>query len=639
MTKSVKNIFLWLLAAAAALLFFRCGHPDPVVPGDPAVNFEDISLYEAFRTQFDAGRAMDGFLIEGSGRYKVFFNDGRNRSFGETEVQVAVCTADAWPAVKPKNGVWYVDGKSTGISYSNSRDGEKIVLVMYDGEGLYVRLSSGYIFFFHEGAVREIGCFRFEKALNPSLREDVVCTVSGTAIKGKLDPVTTVFDLIATVGARGTIISSGKNIYSSVTTLNYSKDVSLILEKSAAGSTVFRVAIASAGRLPALYINTGNVSKSSIPLNNYIDATMRLYNPDGLYSDQLDQTFTMQIHGRGNSTWGMPKKPYKIKLTDKTRLLGMSDSRHWVLLANYSDKSLLRNALAFKLSELAGMQWAVRSRPVDVYFNGTYEGLYQLAEHVRVGSERVELDLVGAADNTGSAVTGGYFLWIDEKALYNKGMTGFTTARGLPVVFEEPETLTTQQRSYIENFIKQTELDIYNLTFEQYSEIIDIDSFIRYFFVHELAKNVDGNMRLSTYMTKPRGGRLGFPCVWDFDIAFGNCDYNTGYTGWYIRDAIWFRQLFRNDKFVARVTELWRVFYPKLAEAEAEMRATARLMDDAQKRNFAKWPILGVYVWPNVNAGSRTTYQQELDYMLKFLNDRAAWMNTEILAGRHKKTN
>ncbi len=391
------------------------------------------------------------------------------------------------------------------------------------------------------------------------------------------------------------------------------------------------------GRIPVIHIDTGGVGKNSIPLDTYINGTMRIENPDGLYSDQRDVSFPMEIHGRGNSTWGMPKKPFKIKLAEKNRLLGMSRSRHWVLLANYSDKSLLRNALAFKLSALAGMEWAVRWRPVELYLNNAYEGVYQLAEHVRVDPERINLQTVGAADNSGDALTGGYLLWIDEKGLYSKGLPGFTTPRGMPVVFEDPEVLTDRQRTYIEDFVKQTELDIYSLTFEQYSEIIDVDSFIRYFFVHELGKDVDGNMRLSTYMWKPRGGKLGFPCVWDFDIAFGNCDYNgsgNGPAGWHIRNAIWFRQLFRNEKFCARVAVMWREFYPKLAEAEAEMRAQARLMDEAQVRNFAKWNILNTKVWPNYVV--KGTYQGELDYMLDFFTERAEWMNAEITAGRHR---
>ena len=392
------------------------------------------------------------------------------------------------------------------------------------------------------------------------------------------------------------------------------------------------------GSIPLLYINTGG---KNIPKSDYIDATMRLLNPDGVYSNQLDETFTIEIHGRGNSTWGMPKKPYKIKLAKKNRLLGMSDNKHWVLLANYSDKSLLRNALAFRLSEAAGMAWAVRWRPVEVYINGSYQGVYQLAEHVRVGDERVELDVVGTSDNSGDAVTGGYFLWIDGRSRDESNGVGFRTPRGLPVTIEDPETPTAAQLNYIRKFMEQTELDLYNLPYRDLGKIIDIDSFIRYFFVQELGKNVDGNMRLSTYMWKPRNGKLGFPCVWDFDLAFGNCNYmhEVGATnapdGWHIRNAIWFRQLFRQQEFCDRVAAMWNEFYPKLAGVETEMRQWAARMDDAQKRNFQRWTILNTHVWPNLVV--KGSYQGELNYMLDFFMTRAAWMNTEIQAGRLRK--
>ncbi len=656
--KILHYILIAAFAVSASGTFTQCGPAVPDWPGQKPVDKPDkpdkpdepdnslngMSLYEAFQTQFDAGCAMNGFLVEGNGRYKVLFSDNRRRDIDEDEVAVVICTPTSWPAVKPENGIWQVDGNSTDIPYADSREDERIVLVMCDSEGLYVRLSSGYMFFFHQGTVPDIGCFRFEKALNPSLREDVICSVSGTEIHGRLNPATTVFDLVATVASRGAIeVHAGGYIdfRSSVTSLDYSQSIALTLKKNGAGGKLFNVVLQAAGRVPVLYINTGSVKKDNIQLDNYIDATMRLYNPDGLYSDQYDENFYIQIHGRGNSTWGMPKKPYKIKLAGKNRLLGMSDSKHWVLMANYSDKTLLRNALAFKLSELAGMQWAVRWRPVEVYFSSTHEtnayaGLYMLAEHVRVDPERIDLDLVGPADNTGADVTGGYLLWIDGKGL-GKGYPGFWTAKGVPVVIEEPEVLTSQQRTYIEGFMKKTEQDIYNMSFADYSKIIDIDSFIRYFFVQELAKNVDGDMRLSTYMTKLRDGKLGFPCVWDFDIAFGNCNYNgsgNGPTGWHIRNCFWFNPLFRSAEFAAKVTEAWNEFYPKLAEAEAEMRAIAKVMDDAQKRNFTRWNILNSWEWPNyVVVGS---YQGELDYMLDFFMQRAEWMNTEIKAGRHR---
>ena len=146
-----------------------------------------------------------------------------------------------------------------------------------------------------------------------------------------------------------------------------------------------------------------------------------------------------------------------------------------------------------------------------------------------------------------------------------------------------------------------------------------------------------------TVGAKPRDGKAYFPCVWDFDISFGNCDYGDAggmwnpSTGWWIRESVWMRQFFRNPDFCARVTEMWNELYPKLPQLEDDIRAWAAEIDDAQKRNFQKWNILGVKVWPNyVVMGS---YKGEVDFLIDFIKKRAAWLNTEINAGRHYRPN
>ncbi|MET0211055.1 MAG: CotH kinase family protein, partial [Burkholderiaceae bacterium] len=118
----------------------------------------------------------------------------------------------------------------------------------------------------------------------------------------------------------------------------------------------------------------------------------------------------MEVHGRGNYTWELPKKPYKVKLDDKAELLGMPSNKHWVLLANYADKTLMRNDVTFALSEAMGMAWTPRSRFVELTVNGSYDGVYQLTEHVRVDKNRVDIDELDADDTSASKITGGYLL-------------------------------------------------------------------------------------------------------------------------------------------------------------------------------------------------------------------------------------
>ncbi len=618
--------------------------PEPEPKEDNTLN--EMSLLEAFTTQFNDGCSMTDLRIRKTGKWEIDFSDKRTRVFSDTDVDVFECSVLEWPALTIEGGVWYIDGESTEVPYDVSSDNVSIVAVIYDGEGLYVRLSSGKMFFFHKGRVLDIGCFRFEKALNPSLREDVVCTVAAGAISGSFSDRAAA-NLIVTVGYRGDNLTyKDQELFSSVTSIKYAdantKPVQL-LTKSGNREFTFEFKKVTSN-IPKLYITTENGRAIPWPDKTFINATLRIEDPDLKYGNVASQTIPMEIRGRGNSTWGNPdfvKKPYKMKFTEKARILGMSESRQWVLLANYSDKSLLRNALAFKLSEMAGLPWTPKWRPVEVYLNGDYRGLYQLAEEIRVGSERLEMDVVAPSASSGDAITGGYFLRIDNRPLERGESPTFRTSKGMPVSFLSPEAeeITTAQVNYIKNYVITAESLVYGSPYADYSQWIDVRSFIYYFFINELAKNQDGRLDLSTYMWKPYMGKLGIACIWDFDIAFGNCDYHgsgsNGYTGWWIRDARWFEAMFKSQTFVNQVTAEWNEFYPKLPEAEAEIREWAYELENAINRNYVKFPTLNRQVWPNVVVLGN--YQAELDYMLGFFENRAAWMNARIQAGDHRK--
>lgn len=399
--------------------------------------------------------------------------------------------------------------------------------------------------------------------------------------------------------------------------------------------------IPESGQIPVVRIVT-NTGLDITDKETYVNATLTVEDPDLLFGSEVNVSYATEIRGRGNSTWGMPKKPYKMKLNKKARLLGMSENKHWVLLANYSDKTLLRNAAAFEISKIVGMDWTPLWRPVEVYLNGEYQGLYMLTEHVRVDSERVEMETAGLS---GDGLNGGYFVEIDERLgelhhfTLDWKLEKDKSLPQLPVCFVEPEIPTDDQKNYLRNYFQKAQDVLYDPGFADpvkgYAAYLDVDSFIRYFIVEEITKDVDGDMRLSTFMWKPRDGKLGFPCVWDFDITLGNCDYieKSPYY-WHIRNCIWFGQLFKDPAFVARTKEMWREIYPQLPRVEGAIRKWAALSADARKRNFQKWPILGVHVWPNVDAEKRKTYEAELEYMLDYFNRRIVWMNNGIEEGR-----
>jgi hypothetical protein len=393
--------------------------------------------------------------------------------------------------------------------------------------------------------------------------------------------------------------------------------------------------------IPVLRISTGNpyYDEATIKKDPYIPATLTIEDPDGLYSSVAEETVTMEIKGRGNTTWDLPKKPYRLKLTEKKRLLGMPNNKHFVLLANYNDKSLLRNSVAFRLSELAGMMWAPRWVPVELYIDNDFRGQYMLTEQVRVDKERINIDVVGADETDG-----GYSFEIDWKE-QDEGTLGWlqlprTDEPGddrLYFAFDDPEEPTAEQKAWAKDYIDRVQTAINKATtlstgyVAQLSDLIDVSSFIQYFFVQEITKNIDGNLRLSSPIAIARGGTLFFPCVWDFDLALGVANYhaneqrgaNSSHQGWYVRNAQWLKEMFKSDEFCDRVQTEWMELYPKLASINDDVESWENLISDAQMRDAAKW-------------GSSNSYSWEVRNMLTFYNDRVEWMNSEIRAGRHK---
>ena len=340
-----------------------------------------------------------------------------------------------------------------------------------------------------------------------------------------------------------------------------------------------------------------------------------------------------QIRGRGNSTWDlMPKKSYRIRLTDSNSLLDMPSSRHWVLLANHSDKTLLRNALALKLGADIGMPWSPRSAFVELYINNRYAGVYQLMENIRIAANRVDIDELDEDDVAADVITGGYLLEVDFR---RDGYTMDTATYDLPIVFQGPEEPAPAQEAYIRDYINQFETVLDSPDFANpttgYAAYIDVDSFVRWFLVNEVFRNRDANMWTSCWMYKPRGGKLHMGPLWDFDIAAGNINYDDAFltAGWWVRDAPWFSRLFEDPAFAARAREIWNeIRVAQLPQMMQSIRTRSAELQQAQLNNFQRWPILESYVWPNYAVPG--SHAAEVDYLETWLTARIAWMDSQF---------
>ena len=390
----------------------------------------------------------------------------------------------------------------------------------------------------------------------------------------------------------------------------------------------------AAQRLPSLSIQVAG-NQPIVSKEIYSQATMVLRDTVGATLAQG----ALEIRGRGNSTWALfPKKSYRVKLGASTSLLGMPANRHWVLLANYSDKTLLRNDLTFALSRMMGLPWTPRSDFVEVTLNGEYLGIYQLTEHVRIGPDRVNITSMKVSDTSAVNVTGGYLIEVDERR--GEVFCQNSTMTAMVFCLSDPETLLEpgweKQRAYITRYLAETDTAILGPRSADpdvgYAKYIDVASAVDYNIIQEVVKNVDGDLRFSAYLHKPRGGKLTFGPVWDFDLAMGNVNYYGAdrTDGWHSRNAAWFTKMFQDPAFRARFATRWNELKAAgtIDSLQKMVYSRANYLGIVQRRNFERWPILNTYVWPNrVVTGS---YDGEVIAMNVWLQSRVRWMNASI---------
>lgn len=401
--------------------------------------------------------------------------------------------------------------------------------------------------------------------------------------------------------------------------------------------------------LPVVRIDTKN-GVDVVSKEEYISARFALTSND--YDDlSLDE---IKIKGRGNSSWGQPKKPYTLKFDSKSEVLGMKKGKKWVLVANYSDKTLLRNDFASYLGNeiFTNMTWNPSFKAVDFILNGEYKGTYLLGEQIKIDKNRINIQDISDAvrgkgddlngDGTVDEKDGGFIFEVNTTRMdeaYN-----YRTKKGIGMSLKDPDVddfvgNEAVVEAFMENVIQTVEDALYSENYTDaengYAKYLDVDSFIDWYLVNELAKNNDACWFSSVYLYyDPADGKLHMGPDWDFDIGFGNIDYNgcDNPEGFWIKNSGWHKQLFTDPTFVAKVKARWNKVKGKVqAAAIAEIKSKADNIAASAELNFKRWQILGTYVWPNA-AGydKRDTYQSEVDYLVDWTSKRYSWLDFAI---------
>jgi hypothetical protein len=267
-------------------------------------------------------------------------------------------------------------------------------------------------------------------------------------------------------------------------------------------------------------------------------------------------------------------------------------------------------------------------------------GVYVFMEKIKIGPDRVNIEHVRPDSGAASQITGGYII---KKDKFDADDQTFVTSRGQTLIYADPNgpDLAQQEKDWIKGFFNSFEATLYGSKFGDpvngYARFIDVDSFIDHHILVELAKNIDG-FRLSTYMFVDNNGKLHMGPVWDYDLSFGNANYNDGWnsTGWYNQllsdtDYPYWRRLFQDPAFRSRYANRWLGLRRNLFATERLLGTIddhASLIDEPAARNFRRWPILGTYVWPNWFIAR--TFQEEITWMKGWLADRLSWMDRQI---------
>jgi hypothetical protein len=434
-------------------------------------------------------------------------------------------------------------------------------------------------------------------------------------------------------------------------------------------------------RIPGLFLEVDGeeLKKVNRSKDNVITEGRAVYTEaDGSvsYTGGLDQ-----LKGRGNNTFRYSKKPYQIKLAEKASLSGMGKGRTWVLLANWTDLSLLRNQIVLDMSREIGLRNAVSCTQADVWINGAYQGLYLVTEKIQIGRERIDItDLEKATEKVNGDpfdagkivteksaaypllrsypqvkdpedITGGYIMTIEKKhRMKDYVLAGFRTGNELSIQIKEPTYPSRGQAEYL--FARITEMQnaliaedgIEPATGKRYDEYLDIRSFARKFLIEDWCKNYDF-IGGSQFLYKDSD--LIDPLIyagpsWDYDLCFGNME-DRGYpaTGKYLTayrkktNLYWL--LYSHEDFRNTVEDIWQNSFRQaaavlLGEKETEPEGVIRSLDeyaeqirDSAAMNSRRWPGGG----GTTGRGAGGDFDNAIRYMKEWISARTEWMDGE----------
>ena len=450
-----------------------------------------------------------------------------------------------------------------------------------------------------------------------------------------------------------TVLVDGRPVVSGQTAISFADDFDLVVRAENGDENICRVSF----NCPQ--INTElPVVRVHIPLPGitskkiYTKTKFDIYRPSSDEGRWSAADAEIEIRGRGNSTWGLPKKPYRIKFPEKFSPIGLNHAKakSWVLLAHDMDKSLLRNHIAFELSRIlfnsaegyhdkAALMFTPCSQMVNVYSGDSYYGVYQMSDQMEVAKGRINLDKLVAADGSDpNKISGGHL--IETNIHHDEGYpVSFTSSRGIYMDHKYPkdDNMDISQYKYMEDFIRKAEAVLYSSNFTDptvgWRKLFDEKTLADYIIVKEFAGDMDGYT--STYFYKRRGvDKIFFGPIWDLDKGWNN-DRRTPhgdtltqlmiFGGFYMPPYInpdWFHRFWQDAEFRKFVGARWAAKKDELkAKVLSELEQKPQQMRKAIEANFSVWPFY--YQYSGEANMPAKTYELEIERMKQFTEQRA----------------
>jgi len=503
-------------------------------------------------------------------------------------------------------------------------------------------------------ATSRIGRFLFTTQKNPTLPFNVACHVTDTYITALL-PANA--DLSALkpdfIYDGGTVMLGDTVVTSGATALDLRGDVILTLKAKDGTQKAVTVHIETIDTgLPSFSISTSGYTA----IDNRVDYKAASFSVGD--SKSSVKGADLSIKGRGNTSWTYDKKCYTLRFETKYALLGLRESKNYVLLAAHADRSLMRYRVGEYFARAMGMESVMGSAYVDLWLNGTYQGVYMLVEKIEVEPSRVNITdyVVGGLPNTM-----GYLLEFDTHLFDNateaerKAWVTLASTDGVPYGFYDTvnnevffytdvlgghwltirttnaKNLTAAHVTYISLIVNTVSTALKNGDWATVQQWVDVQSFVDWYLIMEYLNNTDTAMESSVYMYIDVGGKLKLGPLWDLDNCAGNHNETVSANGHPLYDSKsgWFYYLFQFPEARAMLKSRWGTMKTAVSGVNAFIDEQASALADAAALNFARWKILGTALSGQPSAvAAANTYQKQVDYLKKFLSDRYTALNS-----------